>query len=244
MNSNANVQLLDDEGNMLSGSFNSGKADEYQVHEDLEAGDYYLKVYGGGTNYSLDFGLQGTIENIENSVDQFKVEIRYRNAFPGAYHADIVVTRPDGTVRSYWGRAINGSPGFYGDNIGFDSETDEGEEGYVPGYIFYVDDPARIQEIYSSDSDDLNIEQRIVQEFENIESAELPYDPLGRNSNSAAFEVLERVFGSRPIPDVNVPAWEIDPYTGRNVGYDTYKELKELSEPDVQYNPYRDYLIP
>ena len=31
-----------------------------KVHQDLVAGDYYLKVYGGGTDYNLDFELQGT----------------------------------------------------------------------------------------------------------------------------------------------------------------------------------------
>ena len=57
LSSDANIQLLDSDGTMLSGSFNPYRADENQVHEDLPAGEYYLKVYGGGTDYNLDFQL-------------------------------------------------------------------------------------------------------------------------------------------------------------------------------------------
>ena len=51
---------------MLSGSFKSGTASEYKVHHNLLAGDYYLKVYGGGTDYNLSFELLGDPDKINS----------------------------------------------------------------------------------------------------------------------------------------------------------------------------------
>ena len=57
---NANIQLLDSNENLISGSYNPGRQDEFNTYENLAAGDYYFKVYsnGSGTDYKLDFNLR------------------------------------------------------------------------------------------------------------------------------------------------------------------------------------------
>jgi hypothetical protein len=52
----ANIQLLNSNGNIITGSYNTGTQDEYKIHKNLTAGDYYFKIYSGGnTNYNFNF---------------------------------------------------------------------------------------------------------------------------------------------------------------------------------------------
>ena len=57
---------------MLSSSFNPGKADEYKVNQNLPAGDYYLKVYGGGTDYNLELNFFGDSDAVGSPLDFHK----------------------------------------------------------------------------------------------------------------------------------------------------------------------------
>jgi murein DD-endopeptidase MepM/ murein hydrolase activator NlpD len=57
LSDNANVQLLNSNGSIVSGSYKSGSQSEGYSHSKLAAGDYYLKIYGKDTNYNLAFGL-------------------------------------------------------------------------------------------------------------------------------------------------------------------------------------------
>ena len=66
LSNNANIQLLDSDGNIISGSYNSGTQDEFNTRQNLKPGDYYIKVYSNspGTNYSLD--LRHNISDANN----------------------------------------------------------------------------------------------------------------------------------------------------------------------------------
>ena len=47
-----------------------------------------------------------------------------------------------------------------------------------------------------------------MREFESVtDSNQIPYGPLGHNSNSYAFTLTESLTGERPEPDVNSPGW-------------------------------------
>lgn len=95
------------------------------------AGDSNLYRYVGNSP------LNGT-----DPSGNFKVELRYRNAFPGVHHTDVVVSDKNG-IRSYWAKAgKNGKSTSVFGNIIADKETQAGK--YKPGFIFYVDDPKRI----------------------------------------------------------------------------------------------------
>jgi RHS repeat-associated protein len=226
--------LVDYQGNPLPNSFEGASISGFS---DLPSFDRTIQ--------DTEVLIENLAMNLSNSNNsgKFKVELRYRNTvFPGTSHADIVITRPDGTIRSYWGKAQSGSPGFFGE-LTIDQETDNDgiELGYEPGNPFYVDDPERIQEVDSNDSDDSNIEERIIEEFQRIENADIPYNPLKRNSNSAAFEVLEKVLGERPTPIIKVPGWDINPYTGKTVEEEL---LESFNDPNPGYNPYQVHITP
>nr|WP_241681935.1 RHS repeat-associated core domain-containing protein [Cyanobacterium aponinum] len=217
--------------------------------EEIELYYYRARYYSGQTGrfISVDpisfesgtYNLYGYVDNnpVSNSdpFGYFKVELRYRKAFPSftarlmttlfpmmpnffgsqtnvtsptQHHADIVVSDKNG-FRSYWAKASIGIPGNFG-YITTDQETDVGD--YAPGFDFYVGDPARIQQVYFDNSDCPNrsLENEIINEFSNIRQKNIPYDPLSANSNSAAFSVIEKVFGKRPTPKVPAPAWNVN----------------------------------
>jgi RHS repeat-associated protein len=164
-----------------------------------------------------------------NAIDpfgRFKIELRYRQ--PASLHVDIVVTDKDG-MRAYWAAAekqgiFDYSKGifdtFFSDSsLGFGKIVALNKPNYNPKSQFYVGDPKFIQEVYNDGTDcpDKKLEDSIKIEFQNIEAANIPYNVLYRNSNSAAFQVLEDVLGYRPIPKIDLPAWHINPYTGKTI---------------------------
>jgi hypothetical protein len=61
---NADVELLNANGNRLQGSVNEGSTSEL-INTKLEAGTYYVRVYqgnGSGSDYSLDFSTQTNVQ--------------------------------------------------------------------------------------------------------------------------------------------------------------------------------------
>ena len=66
---NANIQLLDRNGNNLSGSYKPGSQSEFGTYNNLLAGDYYFLVYGGDTSYDLSLELKFESEDLNNSID-------------------------------------------------------------------------------------------------------------------------------------------------------------------------------
>ena len=56
LQADANIQLLNSDGNRISGSYNTGTQYELKTYENLAAGDYYFKIYSGSnTNYELRY---------------------------------------------------------------------------------------------------------------------------------------------------------------------------------------------
>ena len=244
--------LLDNEGNVVNHiSYDSFGNTTSQSNPDVdfrfgytgrefdgETGDYYYRARYFDSSIGqfisqdpLDFAagdmnLYGYVGNSPiNYIDPnglTRVELRYRGAFPGHQHADIVITRDDGSIKSYWARAEDVSLGAYlsyllaNDAFG-DIAADQSREGeYGEDYIFYVGDEDRIQLIYDSEETCHpieNIEELIEQAFDDIAQEEIPYDPFGANSNYAAFEVLDRVGFEdvQPIEGVNPTGWDALP---------------------------------
>ena len=65
---NANIQLLNNKGNLIGGSYNTGTQDEFNTYNNLVPGDYYFKIYGGTTNYDFDFELR--LDDAGNSLSK------------------------------------------------------------------------------------------------------------------------------------------------------------------------------
>ena len=175
----------------------------------FEAGDSNLYRYVGNSP------LNGT-----DPTGQFKVELRYREAVPKTqlYHADIVVTDKNG-MRAYWAGPRHGflefSPlGIFtnGSTIGFFQNT----QNYGPGGRFFVSNPNFIQVVYDDDTDCPNqeLESKIIQAFQQINNARIPYHPSGPNSNSSAFHVLRStgIGYPRPPKGITAPGWEVNPF--------------------------------
>jgi|GEM_PF-6797858 len=71
LSANANIVLLDSAGKSIIGSWRPGTRNEYQVKEDLDAGDYYLRVIQkwGRTNYNLSLVFDGAGDNLAAARD-------------------------------------------------------------------------------------------------------------------------------------------------------------------------------
>ncbi|MGB3654038.1 MAG: FG-GAP-like repeat-containing protein [Rivularia sp. (in: cyanobacteria)] len=211
---------------------------------DEETGQYYYRAryydsgvgrfisedpigFAGGDTNLYRYVANRPVDNID-PYGEFKVELRYKGV--GGTHVDIVVTDRDGS-RSYWAAAEKQNADSYifgllrtsssGFGIaGFGKIQAQSElKDYGPGFVFYVDNPADIQVVYDDGTDcpDKALEDKIWATLQSIDLVNIPYDPLRRNSNSAAFETLRRTFPNRSItPKKFVPAWDINPFTGRS----------------------------
>ena len=54
LRANLDVELLDAEGNRITGSWNAGSKTEKIKLADLAAGTYYIRIFGAGTEFNLD----------------------------------------------------------------------------------------------------------------------------------------------------------------------------------------------
>ena len=70
LKANANIMLLDSNGNSITGGFKGGRKNEFGS-ADLEAGDYYLRVYrkNGNTNYKLNLSFDGAGNSLASARD-------------------------------------------------------------------------------------------------------------------------------------------------------------------------------
>ncbi|WP_342596956.1 peroxidase family protein [Cyanobacterium aponinum UTEX 3222] len=212
--------------------------------EEIDLYYYRARYYSGETGrfisvdpISFDSGtynLYGYVDNnpVSNSdpLGQFKVELRYRLVTPSGffippsiivtipplYHADIVVSDKNGK-RAYWAGPKNAlfkfGPPWIGTSIAFFREIN-----YDSNFKFFVGDKRFIQEVYNDGTDCPNqqIEDKIISEFGNIQTANIEYIAKGPNSNSSAFHVLSTIpeIGARPAPpsNITVPGWRLNPY--------------------------------
>jgi hypothetical protein len=149
----------------------------------------------------------------------YSLELGYRGI-----HANVAITDRNGS-RAYGAQAqnLNLSP----DHLGILTNL-AGSQGGSVGFG-NIDTHARndidrnaylsLQTLLDSNStNDLfpeDLEEQIALQFNAIEQAMTPYDFHRKNSNAAAFQVLEEVLGYRPRPNRPfLPGWNRNPYTG------------------------------
>ena len=115
LSNNANIQLLDSEENLISGSYNTGTQDESNIHENLVPGDYYFKVYSSsGTSYELDFELIPDITEIYGSEGDDTLIGEDRNELIVAKAGNDIIKGYGGNDTIYGGNdsdLINGGDG-------------------------------------------------------------------------------------------------------------------------------------
>ncbi|MGD1919419.1 MAG: PPC domain-containing protein, partial [Pleurocapsa sp.] len=68
LSNNANIQLLDDDGNIISGSYNTGTQTDSATFGNLQAGDYYIKVYSNNPGTIYNLGLRLNLRDANNYV--------------------------------------------------------------------------------------------------------------------------------------------------------------------------------
>lgn len=83
--------------------------------------------------------------------------------------------------------------------------TDYGR--YVPGTVDYTTDPSGQQTVAVTPGNCDAIEGQLTRHADDIEAAQIPYNPLGANSNATARELIERSGLPQVDPVVRVPGW-------------------------------------
>ena len=159
--------------------------------------------------------------NPVNAIDPtglYRLELRYRGN-----HADIFITDVNGT-RAYWAGPENNDEDFatafgiyfVGGDAGFGKivqrNSIEDEIVTEHAHVQVVRDEPEIP-VFPDD-----YENEIKDTLLEIEGDDIPYDPLGRNSNASAFQALENALGERPRPEGiyiwYAVSWDINPFTG------------------------------
>ena len=127
LSNNANIQLLDSDRNLISGSYNSGTQDESNTYENLAPGDYYLKVYSNspGTNYKLDFEFLPNVSAINGTNGDDLLEgIKIGDIIQGLNGNDTIIGN-DGDDSLYGGAGNDSIRGNLGDNILYGQNGDD-----------------------------------------------------------------------------------------------------------------------
>jgi RHS repeat-associated protein len=177
-----------------------------------------------------DSNLYRYVENNSiNAIDPFglyKIEVEYDpTPFDASsqHHARVIFIRGDGRRVAY--EAIPSEKGSL--NASRNASGFQGTSGFlVPnpttfGKIDHAPAPPHLNQfIYERKGctkvEEIAIEKTIRKAFEDLVPAKIKYSTFSRNSNSAAFHALRTVLPSKYIyPKVAAPAWEINPFTGR-----------------------------
>jgi RHS repeat-associated protein len=160
---------------------------------------------------------------------KYKVLIEYDEIAKIGHHARIVFERKNGLRIVYEASPLKqGSQNAIGNILG-----SAGTSGFlIPepntfGKPKYNPHPQYLTQLVYEDKEcenDQTIELPIRNTFLALLTAKIDYSSLYRNSNSAAFQALENTFLENNIPGkarpqpkgkLWVPAWEINPFTGR-----------------------------
>ncbi|MEM8677644.1 MAG: pre-peptidase C-terminal domain-containing protein [Cyanobacteria bacterium P01_G01_bin.67] len=139
LSNNANIQLLDSDGNLISGSYNSGTQDEFNIYENLAPGDYYFKVYSNspGTNYKLDFEFLPNSYTIDGTNgDDFLEGIKVGDLIRGHNGNDTIIGH-DGDDTLYGGAGNDSIQGYAGDNILYGQSGNDTLIGHYGNDILY-----------------------------------------------------------------------------------------------------------
>ncbi len=222
--------------------------------EEIELYYYRARYYNGETGrfisvdpISFDSGtynLYGYVDNNPvNAIDpsgqnkqHFKVELVYINLSGGLkHHAEILITDMLGS-RGFIGEPEQGgslqvsntlsSSGSAGGSFGFGKVIMQEDIPYSKSSQI-----AQRQIVYEEDC--LKYAPSILSKTKAysqiITNSDINYNPFLKNSNSAAFTILELALPQllRPFPKVGIdpPAWEIDIFTGvksKNIGTSIY----------------------
>lgn len=126
---------------------------------------------------------------------------------------DYGVTSPNSSNPSNSSPSSNGSsPGSSCGGPGVNNgpwgsiRTDYG--AYLPGTIDYTAEPTGQQTVTVLPGTCDALEGRLAGHADDIEAAQIPYNPLGSNSNSTARELLERAGLLEVRPVVWAPGWD------------------------------------
>jgi len=158
-----------------------------------------------------------------------QIQIGYTNTpVPGTNHALVIATDTN-TGEQYASRAGPEAQGPSGSASESSQSTSGGSasassgNGSSGGFGFgqidaqsgpynedFRDPPSAVHTVQNVGTIDRDFSDVVsnMQEFESVtDSNQIPYSPLGPNSNSYAFTLTESLTGERPEPDINAPGW-------------------------------------